>query len=64
MSLENQNEESKSLRLVAGPGADFSALATTCVCFANASGGRVRLASRTARRCRLNRSASMCSCSM
>ena len=43
MSLENQNEESKSLRLVAGPGADFSALATTCVCFANASGGRVRL---------------------
>ena len=43
MSLENQNEESKSLRLVAGPGADFSALAATCVCFANASGGRVRV---------------------
>ena len=43
MSSENQNEESKSLRLVAGPGADFSALAATCVCFANASGGQVRV---------------------
>lgn len=43
MSLENQNEESKSLRLVTGPSADFSALAATCVCFANAAGGRVCL---------------------
>lgn len=43
MNLENQNEESKSLKLVAGQGADFSALAATCVCFANAAGGRVRL---------------------
>lgn len=43
MSLEDQTTESKSLRLVEGSSADFSALAATCVSFANAAGGQIRI---------------------
>lgn len=43
MSQEDQNTESKSLRLVEGGSADFAALAATCVCFANAAGGQIRI---------------------
>ncbi len=38
---EGQAHDYKSLRLVTGMTADFSALGQTCVCFANGSGGRV-----------------------
>lgn len=41
MTLEDQNTERKSLRLVTGASADFGALAGSCVCFANAAGGRL-----------------------
>lgn len=43
MSLENQLADQKSLRKVSGPQADWSALAADCVCFANASGGCLRI---------------------
>jgi len=43
MNLEGQNTELKSLRLIVGGSADFSALAATCVCFANSAGGRVMI---------------------
>lgn len=39
--LENHHVDQKSLRVVAGSKADFAALAGDCVCFANASGGRL-----------------------
>lgn len=39
MSAENQSADKKSLRKVVGPTADWSALASDCVCFANAAGG-------------------------
>lgn len=41
MSLENQQVDQKSLRLVTGKTADWDALAHDCVCFANGSGGRL-----------------------
>lgn len=41
MSLENHHVDRKSLRAVSGASADFAALAADCVCFANASGGRL-----------------------
>lgn len=41
MSNESQHLDRKSLRLVSGGKAGFNALAADCVCFANASGGRL-----------------------
>ncbi len=41
MSVEGQHTDCKSLRLVSGKTADWSALAADCVCFANAAGGRL-----------------------
>jgi ATP-dependent DNA helicase RecG len=41
MSLENQQVDRKSLRLVTGKTANWDALAHDCVCFANGSGGRL-----------------------
>ena len=41
MSIEGQHSDCKSLRLVSGKTADWSALAADCVCFANAAGGRL-----------------------
>lgn len=41
MSNETQHVDRKSLRLVTGNKSDFAALAADCVCFANASGGRL-----------------------
>ena len=41
MSTETQHFDRKSLRLVTGSKADFPALAASCVCFANAAGGRL-----------------------
>jgi len=41
MSLEDQNTDRKSLRSIVGRTADWEALARTCVCFANGSGGRL-----------------------
>lgn len=43
MSLEHQRADQKSLRKITGSTADWSALATDCVCFANASGGSLRI---------------------
>jgi len=43
MSRENRNADQKSLRKVTGATADWSALAADCVCFANASGGCLRI---------------------
>ena len=41
MSEETQDFDRKSLRQVTGGKADFGAIAADCVCFANASGGRL-----------------------
>lgn len=41
MTREDQYLDYKSLRLITGRTADFTALAADCVCFANASGGRL-----------------------
>ena len=43
MPLENSSLEKKSLRLVLGKNAKWSALAESCVAFANAEGGRLLL---------------------
>lgn len=43
MSREHQRADQKSLRRIVGPSADWSALAADCVCFANASGGVLRI---------------------
>ncbi len=43
MTRESQTLDQKSLRLVSGSKADFAALAADCVCFANASGGVLRI---------------------
>jgi len=43
MSYENQNVDQKSLRKVTGTTADWPAVAADCVCFANASGGCLRI---------------------
>ena len=43
MSAETQQFDRKSLRFVTGSKADFGALAADCVCFANASGGRMQI---------------------
>lgn len=39
MSLESQQQDRKSLRLVDGAQSDIPAIAADCVCFANANGG-------------------------
>lgn len=41
MSLEGQNIDRKSLRMIAGKSADWPELARNCVAFANARGGRL-----------------------
>lgn len=41
MSLEGQNIDRKSLRVISGKTADWSELAKDCVAFANAQGGRL-----------------------
>ncbi|WP_373498726.1 ATP-binding protein [Desulfococcus sp.] len=41
MSLEGQNIDKKSLRIIMGKTADWPELAKDCVCFANAHGGRL-----------------------
>ena len=41
MDMENANIEYKSLRKVEGKSADLRSLAETCVCLANAQGGRI-----------------------
>lgn len=43
MNRENHHADQKSLRKVLGPTADWSGLAADCVCFANASGGCLRI---------------------
>lgn len=43
MSRESQHMDNKSLRLITGGKAGWVALAADCVCFANASGGTLRL---------------------
>ncbi len=43
MSREHQRADQKSLRKVMGATADWPALAADCVCFANASGGCLRI---------------------
>jgi ATP-dependent DNA helicase RecG len=43
MTRENQQIDQKSLRRITGHTADWSALAADCVCFANASGGCLRI---------------------
>nr|WP_145552389.1 ATP-binding protein [Variovorax boronicumulans] len=43
MSLEHQHADQKSLRKITGSTADWAALAADCVCFANASGGCLRI---------------------
>ena len=43
MTREDQHGDQKSLRLITGHTADFGALAADCVCFANASGGCLRI---------------------
>jgi ATP-dependent DNA helicase RecG len=43
VTRETQHLDQKSLRIITGPTADWSALAADCVCFANASGGCLRL---------------------
>lgn len=43
MSGESQHMDNKSLRLIQGSKANWAALAADCVCFANASGGTLRL---------------------
>lgn len=43
MTRETQNLDQKSLRVITGSTADWSALAADCVCFANAAGGRLRI---------------------
>ncbi|WP_295372290.1 ATP-binding protein [uncultured Pseudacidovorax sp.] len=43
MTRETQNLDQKSLRVITGSTADWSALAADCVCFANASGGCLRI---------------------
>lgn len=43
MSREHQHSDNKSLRKVTGASADWAALAADCVCFANASGGSLRI---------------------
>ena len=43
MNRETQQVDQKSLRVITGARADFSALAADCVCFANASGGCLRI---------------------
>lgn len=41
MSIETHQRDCKSLRFVSGSKADFNALASDCVCFANAAGGHL-----------------------
>lgn len=41
MTAEDQHVERKSLRLITGRTADWTDIARACVCFANASGGRL-----------------------
>jgi len=41
MTLENQNIDRKSLRIVTGKNVDWDELARDCVCFANGQGGRI-----------------------
>ena len=41
MSIEGQSTEKKSLRLITGSSADFDQIASECVGFANARGGRL-----------------------
>lgn len=41
MTLEDQQTERKSLRIITGRTADWDAVARACVCFANGSGGRL-----------------------
>ncbi|WP_462325367.1 AlbA family DNA-binding domain-containing protein [Desulfoplanes sp.] len=41
MSLEGQNRDNKSLRVITGKTADWQELAKDCVSFANAQGGRL-----------------------
>lgn len=43
MTRETQHLDQKSLRFVTGRSADWQALAAACVCFANASGGCLRI---------------------
>ncbi len=43
MSRETQTLDQKSLRVITGKTPDWSALAADCVCFANASGGCLRI---------------------
>ncbi len=43
MNRENHHADQKSMRKVSGPTADWQALAADCVCFANASGGCLRI---------------------
>lgn len=43
MNRENQQSDQKSLRRITGRTADWPALAADCVCFANASGGCLRI---------------------
>ncbi|MES9858402.1 MAG: hypothetical protein ABW166_17640 [Sedimenticola sp.] len=39
MTLEDQNTDSKSLRIVTGKSANWEEIAKDCVCFANGNGG-------------------------
>lgn len=43
MTCETQHFDQKSLRIITGSTADWAALAADCVCFANASGGCLRI---------------------
>lgn len=43
MTREHHRADQKSLRKITGSTADWSALAADCVCFANASGGVLRI---------------------
>lgn len=43
MTRETQHLDQKSLRVITGSSADFPAVAADCVCFANASGGCLRI---------------------
>lgn len=43
MSRETQTLDQKSLRVIQGPSSNYAALAADCVCFANASGGCLRI---------------------
>ena len=41
MSMEGQDIERKSLRIISGRSTDWDEVARQCVCFANAQGGRL-----------------------